>query len=384
MLSITDLMQALTEDQVLETFLSNLEAIGVPARSWRVGGVARTILRIVARTYAGFTSVMAEFIKAGFLESASLGWLTLLAYYVYGVSRIDATFATGKAQLTNNGGGIYPTVGTFGIGEVAFRNPTTKKTYTNAEAFSLNPGQTLLVAISATELGTASNSTPGTITELVTPLVEVVVTNPAAVVGTDQQTDPDLRQMCKDKLSALSALGPRGAYAFAIRVARRDDGSTVDVNRWSISPASTKGKVTIYVASSSGSVSSPDLVFILASIERIARPDSVTVDLFSASEVALSKTLTVWATRTDGIAANDIEAFADASLLSMMTDYPIGGKAKPPSTQGYLFASKVESAAAAGHPSIYAVDVAAGDLAINPGEVATLATTITVRLVEAA
>ncbi len=64
MLSIDDLVTQVTEDQALEKFLSILETLKVPARSWRQGGVYRNILRTAARTYSGFTSVMAEFAKA--------------------------------------------------------------------------------------------------------------------------------------------------------------------------------------------------------------------------------------------------------------------------------------------------------------------------------
>ena len=381
-LSIDELTKPLTEDQVLERLLTIIEDLGLPARSWRKGGVARTILRAVARTYAGFTELMAAAIKSGFLETADGAWLRLLAKFVYGVDFIPATFATGTLQFTNAGGGIY---GPFQPGEVRALWPisaTENKAYTNTEIFTLNPGDVKLVAFQAVELGSASSAPPGDIDTLETTMLGVTVTNLEAFVGTDDEADEDLRQRCKDKLAALSFNGPRGAYAYAVRSAKRTDGSAVDVNRLQVSPSSSTGIVNVWVASSSGAPIPSDLVFIADSIERIARPDSVTVNVYAATEVALSKSLTVWAKKTDGLSDTDLASIVDAALIAMTRTYPIGGIKKPPSVQGYLYATTIEGTAKGAHPAIFAVDGVGADLPLADGQVATLATTITVRFVE--
>lgn len=382
MISIEELLAPVTGDQQLEKFLVTLEALGLKPRDWREGGSLRTILRIVADAYAGFAKSMLGFVRAGFLETSDGGWLTLLAYYVYGVTRIEASFATGQVTLFNGGGGIYTGGSAIQIGGLVLENALTGKTYTNIAIVELSPGQTLTIDIQATEIGTASNATPGTVTKLQTVLPGVTSTNAVSVVGADAEKDPDLRQRCRDRLAIISGRGPRGAYAYAVRSAVRTDGSPVDVNRLSVSPSSSTGIVTIYVASASGAPAPADLAFISTSIETHARPDTVTVNLLAATPVAFSKSITVWAKRVDGVSAADIASLVQASLLAMITEYPIGGIPKPPVTQGYLYADNVAGTAKAAHSSIFDVDGVGSDVLMNPGEVATLATTLDVRIVD--
>ena len=107
MISVSDLITPVTTDQAMESLLSTLESFQIPARSWRTGGAYRNILRATAGLYSGLSKVVAGFAASGFLDTATGGWLTLLAYFVYGVTRPTATFATGQVLFTNTGGGNY-------------------------------------------------------------------------------------------------------------------------------------------------------------------------------------------------------------------------------------------------------------------------------------
>lgn len=379
MIPIDELTTPLTEDQVFESFLQILEDLSVPARTWRKGGARRTILRVVARTYAGFTSLMAAAIKAGFLDTATGPWLTLLAYYVYGVTRIPATFATGLLSFTNTGGGMY----SYSPDEVRILNTATGKAYRNTSSFTLNPGDTnIYVDVEAVEAGSASSATPDTVTQLETTILGVTVTNPVALVGTDEESDEALRQRCRDKLSTLSPRGPRGAYRYAVLSAKRLDGSPVDINRVQVSSDPETGVVTLYAASPSGAPSAEDLDAARLNIEEVARPDTVTVNLYAATPVAVASALTVWATRTEGIGVDDYREDVLLALAKDISLYPIGGIAKPPSTQGYLYGDHIAGVAEAANPSIFDVDGADDDIALAPGEVPVLSATVDVRIVE--
>lgn len=378
MLSVSDLFTPISEADVFESFLATLETLSIPARSWRQGGAYRNILRAVSRTYAGFTVVMSNFAKAGFLDDSSGGWLTLLAHYVYGVDRPTATFATGQVLFTNLGGGVYDmTAGTVRVTWIAGG-----KTYATTEDLHLHSvGATQTVAVEAVEIGSASSVAPGLITGFETQLVGVTVTNPLSVVGADEMDDEDLRQLCRGKLAALSPLGARGAYDFAVGAATRLDGSPVDINRNRVLEDPLTGVVTIVCASPSGTPVSSDLDAVRTSIELYARPDSVTAVVEGAVPAAFAKALTVWARAQPGVDATTIQADVDAALVALVAGYPIGGLRKDPDTQGYLFASNIEGTAKAAHPSIFAIDGVGADLAINPDGVATLAATVTVRIV---
>jgi hypothetical protein len=378
MMTIEELLAPVTGDEVLEKFLTMLETAGVPARSWREGGVYRTILRVVADVYAGFTNSALGFARAAFLETSTGGWLTLLAYYVYGVTRIPATFATGNVSVTNGGGGVY----TVTAGELRVLNAVTGKAFTNTAGATFNPATTTTVPMRAVEAGSASTSAVATLTQFETPLLGLTVTNAAALVGADEEKDPELRQRCKDKLGIIGGKGPRGAYSYAVRSATRGDGSAVNVNRVRISPSSSTGTVQVIVASPTGAPDPGDLPYIEANIEALARPDTVTVSVLGATPAAFSRTLTVWARAQDGLTASDLSNTVGTALATWLASYPIGGIPKPPSTQGYLYADGIAGTVKAAHPAIFDVDGTGADIALAIDEVATLTATITVRLVE--
>lgn len=372
MIPIDALITPVTEDQFLETFLSNLETLGLKARSWRPGGVYRTILRILAATCASFSDLQVRFIKSGFLELAEGDWLTWVAFWVYGVTRPEATFAVGPVTLTNLGGGEY----TFAARQLRVFNTSTQKAFTNAEAFPLLPLATLDIAIVAVEIGSESSSSAGAIDDIET-LYDgsIEVTNAAPVLGSDAMLDADLRQLCIDKLAARSVFGPRGAYAYAIRSALRPDGTPVDINRLSISPASSTGVVTMFVASPSGVPTDEDLDAARANVELLARPDTATASLEASSSVTITRTLTIWAQKQPGLTAADVITLAQKQLVTLNRNYPIGGIRKG-TTQGWFYADTLESRVQQAHAAIYDVDGTGDDVALDPGEVAVLAVTI--------
>ncbi len=377
MITVADLITPVTSAQQEETFLKTLETAGLAPRAWRKGGSLRTILFVVAVVVSGLSGMIAGFAASGFLDTSAGGWLTLLAQSVYGVTRIPATFATGSVTLVNTGGGSY----TFAAGAFVCSSSATGASFVNGSSFTLAPGATLSVPVIASALGAASSASPGTVTTIVTTMLGVTCTNTAAIVGTDAEVDSVLRQRCKDKLSTLSGLGPRGAYGYAVRSATRPDGSVVNVNRFSISPGSSTGVVTIYVASPSGAPAASDVTYVQSSIELYARPDSVTANTFAATTLPVSRALTVWAVAQVGVSASDLAGLVNAALIALMTSYPIGGIPKTPSLQGYLYATRIEGAVVAAHPSIFAVDGVGADVLMNPSDVATLAATLTVRIV---
>lgn len=380
MITLSDLITPVTEDQFVERFLSTLETIGLRARSWRPGGTYRTILRVVAGTCASFTDEQSKFIRSGFLEFAETSWLTWVAFYVFGVERPEATFATGVVTLTNVGGGDYD----FAAGTLRVYNSTTEKAYTNAAQVLLSPLGTVAADIVAVEIGADSSSSTGAIDEVQSEFEgQITVTNADPVVGSDAMPDDDLRQLCKDKRAGRSVFGPRGAYAYAIRSAKRDDGSTVDINRWSISASSSTGVVTMYVASPSGVPTDTDLAFVQANIEDLSRPDTVTASAAAATAHAISRTVTIWARKQAGLTAADIQALAELRILELNRSYPIGG-IKKEGPESYFWADSLEGAIQKAHPAIYSVDGVGADEELTAGEVAVLSVTIDdVRIIDA-
>ncbi len=298
------------------------------------------------------------------------------------MKRREATFATGKVLFTNNGGGVYDPSNGGRAGAVRVLWVDGSKAYVTTEDLYLNGlGATALIAVRAVEIGSGSSVGPTLINKLETVLLGVSCSNPLSVVGSDAQDDESLRELCRAKLAALSLNGPRGAYEFAVGIARRMDGSPVDINRVALAENRNTGTETVYVASPSGPPLESDLEVVRESIELWARPDTVTALLVAATPVAFAKSLTVWAKHGPGIDAPLIAADVNAALVKMVAAYDIGGVKKTPNPQGFLFATNIEGTAKAAHPAIFAVDGVGSDLPLNAGQVATLASTITVRLV---
>jgi uncharacterized phage protein gp47/JayE len=186
------------------------------------------MLALFAVLYTTGGDVVRIIAAAGFLDYAEGAWLELLAWNVFHVEKIKATYASAVLglKLTNTGGGFY----VIEPGDVIVAHATTKKTYRNTTGGTLNPGvgQVLRLDLVADEAGADSNATVGTITDLVTTSLGVTVTNEVALAGLDEESDPALRQRCRDSLATLSVGGIKNAYEYYAKSTVRPDGSPGD------------------------------------------------------------------------------------------------------------------------------------------------------------
>lgn len=378
MTDLDDLLKKSTAEEILETMLSAAEVVGVPVRSWRVGGALRVMYSVCSTIFAGYSSVAVDFAAAQYLNLASGGWLTLSAKYGYGVERITATFATGEVTLTNVGSNFY----TFDADEIQFKNPTTGKVYSySGTSETMNPGESKIFNVRAVEQGSDSSTAANTITDFETTFAGLVVNNAAAVLGGDAESDDELRARCLAKLGTISLMGPESAYSYAVTSATRPDGSAVDINRHSVVNDSLTGIVTVTCASPSGTPDPLDLGYVEEKIDEVARPDIVEVIVQGANTVAVGRAITIWARSTPGVAAADIQTAVETALDAAMSAYPIGGLSKPPTAGSYLYEDFLKAVAINAHPTIYEADGLGPDLALASDEVAELTPTYTIRIV---
>jgi uncharacterized phage protein gp47/JayE len=331
--SIDDLTTPLTTDEVKASIYSVLAQVGTATTNWKPGAVVRTLITACAILIAALSRLMASIARSGFIEYASGRWLTLVALYVYGVTRIEATFASGVVTLTNTGGGSF----NLDPGDLVVYNPTSGATYVNTAAIVLGPLATLNdVPILAQEAGSGSTSFAGEITGFQTPLLNVTVTNPAALVGVDEETDPALRARCYAKLGSLSSNGPRDAYNYWARSAVRLDGSPIGVTRTRVVTTSAAGTVDVYVATATGGVTgtannpATDLGAIHDTIQRKAVPLSVTETTYSATPITVPVTYEAWLYNDSGLTEQQIRDAVAAELAAHFPEIPIGGDVIPP------------------------------------------------------
>lgn len=379
-LSIAELLTVLTTSDVDASWVSSLDGAGLPASSWRRGGGLRSILRTAAGQMATFSNIVVDLAKARFLEYAEGGWLTLLARNQYGVERIPAAFATGEVQVSNTGGGVY----TFAADEFKGKNPSTGKAYanTNAAPITVNPGETKDFSISAVEIGSSSSTEAGSIVEFETSFPGLSITNASAVLGNDEESDEDLRARCRAKLGALSLRGPRGAYEYAVRSATRGDGSPVNVNRYALQRDAETGIVNVYIAAPSGAADPLDVTAVEDSVEALARPDTVTVNVASATVLALTREVTIYAKRTAGLTAATLEDLVTDAVDAATARNPIGGYLKESEADRSFWEDTFKAAAIGAHEAIYEADGFGPDETLTADQVVTLSVTYTIRFRE--
>lgn len=326
MISIADLTTALTRQQLEKSCYDVLGILGVNTTSWKPGAVVRAMITAFALIGSAFSSLMAAIARSGFLDTATSSWLTLVAQYVYGVARIEATFAAGQVTLTNTTGGLY----VFDIDDLTVRNGTTGKTYRNSTAFTLNPLETLTVPVVAVEAGSASTASAGAVNAVESGPSNILVSNADAIVGQDEESDPALRARSREKLGALSPNGPWDAYSYAAKNAVRADGTPIGVTRVRVD-RDGYGNVFVYVATATGEVTgtvgnlATDLGCVDEAMQQNAAPLCVTLNTYTAAPVSVPITYRAWAYNNSGLTEAQIISTIEARLTSFFAAHPIGG-----------------------------------------------------------
>jgi uncharacterized phage protein gp47/JayE len=339
-LPIDQLIKPLTKEQVKASIYALLTAMGLPVTSWQEGGVARTIVAIVAVIFAGFTQLMALAIRSQFLDLAEGIWLTLLANRVYGVDRLEATYATTTLTIDNAAGGLY----SFEPDELIIFNSATKARFTNAAAVTINPLATgVEVAIRALEAGTGSTSAPGTIDSFETVYLGLTCTNATSAVGLNGESDPLLRERCRDSLGARSPNGPKAAYRYWAKTAKRANGTPVGVTRVRLPTPTGDGGLSVIVAGASGAISGDandpltDLGAVAKSIWDNAVPEGIgVVSVASASNLVVAVTATVYVDSAANLSNDDVSSMASVALQDYFPATPIAGFIISPAT-GKIF-----------------------------------------------
>lgn len=373
MFSFDDLTRPLTRQQVQDSLYDVLAILGVSTTTWKPGAVLRTFIVVSSVALAAFSRMQAAVARSGWLELAEGEWLTLAAWYLFGVRRERATFATGPVTMQNTGGGIFE----FDPEDLVFVNRFNGRTYRNTEPVSLGIGETVTIAVRATEVGTASNAPPGAIDALESPLSGVVVTNPAAVVGTDDESPEQLRTRCYEKRGSLSPNGPKDAYAYAARNARRADGSRIGVTRVKVIRDGT-GSVEVVCATASGGVSGAqsdpltDLGAVHAAVQETSATLTATLTTTTATARPLDISYSLWVYDDIALSDDEIKTKVDKALTDFTTGQPIGGNVIYPDP-GKVFLSAIKAVIGGVRPEVFRVvlESPAGDPEFGMREVPT-------------
>jgi phage-related baseplate assembly protein len=341
--TLDSLIVPLTVAEAKAAIYAALAAQGVTTTAWLPGSTARTIIAGLAIVLAAFSRLQSLIAKSGFLAYAEGDWLTLVARLVYGVERDVGTFAAGFITLTNSAGGSF----SGDAGDLVFSSSVAKKTYRSTAAYTLGSMGTTTVAIEALEIGAASTAIAGDIDTMTTTLSGVTCSNAAALVGMDPETDAALRLRCAEKLGSLSPNGPRDAYGYLARSAKKADGITpIGVTRV-LAVADGVGGVDVYVATASGGLTgtvgdlSTDLGCVDEAIQTQCVPLAITGRVHSATPLSVPVTYELWLRDGSGLTDPLVQDAVDAALLAFVTEQPIGGVVVPPAA-GKIYVSALE------------------------------------------
>lgn len=342
-MTLDELTTPLTTDEVKATIYASMAAQGVDTTTWKPGAVVRTIIAGVAIIVAALSVLIAAIARSGFLDLASGAWLTLVARYVYGVERLTGAFATSTVTVDNTAGGVYA----GDPGDLVFVS-TTGARYRNTATFSIAANEHgVEIPVEAIEIGTASSAAAGAINALETTLNGVNVVGSTSATGADEEIDAALRLRCREKTATLSPNGPRAAYGYVARSAKRADGTSIGVTRVRLI-ADGNGLVDVYVATANGDVpgtvgdlTSP-LGIINNDIQTQVVPEAVTAVTHSATPVTIGVTYEVWV--RDTISRSEVQLNDD--IESAVGDYlgrvPIGGDRIVGESTGRVYLSAIK------------------------------------------
>lgn len=364
-MNIDELFRSQTGPQWLNNLLVNGTTLGLKTTAWQSGGMTRTVVAIMANSFASEDGQIAIIAQGGFLDWAANGyveytstngealrarvtpdpsvpgenpdgvpgWLDVLAYNGYDVERIGAQQASGVENIVNSSATTY---GPFTPGTYHITNPVSGFGYSNATSVTIAPsvvaGTSITAATNAAPIaittsaphgltgseivhiggalgnvaangfwsvvvtgassftlvdssgtgaytsggvarialghtfqadlaGPTATAAPGAITQPVTVLAGVEVTNVLAFVGAEWESNQALVVRCRLKLQSLSPMGPRGAYEFfalssdAILAAQDPPVFlTTPITRVVVQASTTTGVVNTVVASATGAV----------------------------------------------------------------------------------------------------------------------------------
>jgi phage-related baseplate assembly protein len=267
-ISVFSLLVRQTAAEFYAAALELAELVGLPVSTWRTGDPTRTMLRADADAFETLDSVQAELAASAFLETATGAWLTLRAKDVYGVERQEATFAAANITVANVGGGLFE----LSPGGLIVKNSVTGATFANQETVVIEPlAPSTVVSVVAQEAGVGGSSAANDIDTIVSPaLTGVSISSATGAVGSDEQSDEDLREQCLATLGALSPSGPADAYEYV--AGNVELTGVAGVTRRQASGDSADGTVIVYVATATSGLDGPSVAAIQAAVDEWATP----------------------------------------------------------------------------------------------------------------
>jgi len=315
--TIPSFLENYTEDDVY----SSMRSILPPDIDSSEGSHTWNLLRPTAMVIAEMCEVvLPEVIQLIFPEWSYGEYLDAHAS-TRGMSRKEATPATGEITITGLAGTVIPVGSTFSTASYNSDDPS--MSYETTAAATIPASGSITVDVQCTEAGTAGNTNADTIILVSSDLINITgVTNAEAISGgTDEETDEALiaRIMEYDQTQSDSYVGNAADYR---RWAMSVDGvGSASV----IPPATDTGLVTIVLIDSNGDPASETLCdavydYIMSPDDPYSRlaPINAALDIVSPTTIEIAVKATVELTGEAVLA--DVTAAFQQSMAAYMSE----------------------------------------------------------------
>ncbi len=293
------LQTATTADAYLTQLLATLASNGFPATAWQSGNAGRTLARADAEALADLRAVVADVVKGGYLDTATGDWLTLLAAGLFDLDRVASTYAVGEITLSCSASAGPYTITAAGL---VVSDGTRRWRSTNTASRTLASGGTLTLAVKAESPGTAYNVSGSTITVITSPALAGVTVSAVSswltTTAVGDETDAELRARCRLRWSTLG----RGANTDAYEYNALNAGQA-SITRAQCVPGSGDGTLTIYVAQSAATATSPQVAAVQAHLDGVA-PVTDAPTVTAATAVTVNVTATIYVLAASDSTAN--------------------------------------------------------------------------------
>lgn len=307
-LPLSTLIKSASVDEMNATLLALLQAEGFPTTAWQDGTVPLTLANSAAEVESDLSALIALLAQAGFAVLAAAmtdengveipDWLDLISVNFFQETRATAQTTVGTIVLTDTSGS--PT--TISIGQLWAQTPEGKR-FNNTTGGTLAANGTLSLSWQAESPGSSYNVPNNTITQLATPIPGISVNNPPGTgtwittSGTDAQSNASLLQQCLTKWASLGTGSNRDAYVYW---AKKVAPTITRVYPQTDNPFGP-GTVRLWVANDAGIATSGELAAIRDYIGALlasdptkgVKPETVTVDVQSATTVPITLTATI-------------------------------------------------------------------------------------------
>lgn len=376
--TLESLITPATRDEMLETLLSIAAALDAPTTSWIEGDPTLTQFMTFGQKCSDLSQIAVDIAKGGFGDLLpSDGWADIWALSRFKVTRIPATAASGTVDLTCDATAAGHT---YDPGEIIIAHVTTHKTYRNSAPVTVVPSTTIDdVPFVADEPGVASNAAPASLTVMVSSIVGVTISNPESFIGTDKETTSQLVTRARSSLGSFSPNGPKDAYNYVATTPFLPDGTPLSNTSTPITRTRTvvdeaTGELSVYLATSAGAPTAPDVAIVQAAIDKYAEPWGTTATAAAATEVVQAVTYQAWV-KDSQLTAAQLELAIGLALALYFSLLALGGDVVPPD-DGRLYVEALEQVI--GHAAVgitrVVVSVPPTATVLAPNEVAVLGT----------